>query len=119
GSSRIRAFDQPPSLNTRACSGDTTTKASKASGSLGWATERRAPAKERASDSGVLEAWSTTPRGPSPANKVTADAPGASPRSTESGSHGEPSSSSAKQNVYLPGLPRVARSTPPGRPPPT
>ena len=36
-----------------------------------------------------------------------------------SGSHGEPSSSSAKQNESLPGLPCAARSTPPGRPPPT
>ena len=59
------------------------------------------------------------PRGPSPANRVTAESPAASPRSTDNGSQGEPPSSSAKQNVYLPGLPRVARSTPPGRPPPT
>ena len=44
---------------------------------------------------------------------------GAKPRSTCNGSHGEPSSSSGKQNESLPGLPCVARSTPPGRPPPT
>ena len=117
-SSRNRAFDHPPSRNTRACSGDTTMKASNAIGSLGWATVRRAPANDRASDSGVRDAWSTMPRGPSPANNVTADVLGATPRSTDNGSHGERSSSSAKQNVYLPGLPIVARSTPPGRPPP-
>src|SRR5207302_1689414 len=60
-SSRSRALDQPPSRNTRACSGDTTMKASKAIGSFGWATVRKAPANDRARDSGVLEAWSTTP----------------------------------------------------------
>ncbi len=59
------------------------------------------------------------PRGPSPANRVTVDASGAKPRSTAIDSHGEPASSSAKQNVYLPGLPNVARSMPPGTPPPT
>ena len=50
---------------------------------------------------------------------MTADFPDARPRSTDSGSHGEPASSSAKQNVYLPGFPSVALSTPPGLPPPT
>ena len=42
-----------------------------------------------------------------------------SPRLTASEVHGEPSSSSAKQKLTLPGLPCAARSTPPGRPPPT
>ena len=45
--------------------------------------------------------------------------PGAAPKSHASGGHGEPSSSSAKQKPILPGLPCVARSTSPGRPPPT
>src|SRR5918912_50828 len=118
-SSRSRAFVQPASRNTRACSGEMTTSASKARTSLGWAMVRRHQANERASDAGVRESWSITTRGPSPANNVTAEASAGRPRSTESGSQGEPSSSSAKQNVYLPGWPRVARSTSPGRPPPT
>ena len=59
------------------------------------------------------------PRTPEPANKVTADLPGAMPRSTESGSQHESSSFSAKQKPTLPGVPSVARSTPPGLPPPT
>ena len=41
------------------------------------------------------------------------------PRSTESGSQHESSSFSAKQKPTLPGVPKVARSTPPGLPPPT
>ncbi len=41
------------------------------------------------------------------------------PRSTANDSQGEDSSSSAKQKEYLPGWPSVARSTPPGLPPPT
>ena len=45
--------------------------------------------------------------------------PGVAPKSAESGVHGDPSSSSAKQKAILPGLPWVARSTSPGRPPPT
>src|SRR3954469_14955002 len=118
-SSRSRAFDHPPSRNTRACSGDTTMKASNTNANLGCATDRRPKANDRASDSGVRDTWSTMPRVPSAANRVTADTPDVTPRSTDNGSHGESSSSSAKQNVYLPGLPSVARSTPPGLPPPT
>ena len=56
---------------------------------------------------------------PSPWNKVTALLPGAMPRRTDSGSQSGSDSSSAKQKVYLPGLPKVARSMAPGRPPPT
>ena len=67
--------------------------------------------RDRASDSGWRDSWSMTPRGPSPAKRVTVDAPAANPRLTDRGSQGEPSSSSAKQKLYLPGLPRVARST--------
>ncbi len=43
-------------------------------------------------------------RGPSPANSVTVFAPAGAPRSAESGPHGEPSSSSAKQNESFPGI---------------
>ena len=53
------------------------------------------------------------------ANSVTAMSPARQPRSTAAAPTASPSSSSAKQNVYLPGLPSVARSTSPGRPPPT
>src|SRR6266487_1343365 len=118
-SSRRRDLDHPASRKTRACSGDTTRTASHARASLGWATTWRQAAKVPASDSGVRDCWSTSGCTPEPANSVTAEVPTATPRSTASGSHGEPRSSSAKQNVYLPGLPWVARSTPPGRPPPT
>ena len=55
---------QPASRNTRACSGETTSIASNPSGSFGWATVRRHAANERASDSGVRDSWSTTPRTP-------------------------------------------------------
>ena len=41
------------------------------------------------------------------------------PRETESGVQSGSVSSSAKQKVYLPGLPCIARSISPGRPPPT
>ncbi len=50
---------------------------------------------------------------------MTALLPAAMPRRCASGSQSGSDSSSAKQKVYLPGLPRVARSMPPGRPPPT
>ena len=46
---------------------------------------------------------------------VTADTPSGTPRAVASGSHGEPSSSSATQKLNLPGCPRVERSIPPGR----
>ena len=62
--------------------------------------------------------WSTTQRGPSPAKTVRASAPGVAPRLSASVPNGE-SGSSQKQNDSLPGLPWAARSTPPGRPPPT
>src|SRR5262249_32519042 len=118
-SSRRRAFDQPPSRNTRPCSGETTRIASKPSAIFGCGTAGMHAASERASDSDVRLSWSTTPRTPSPAKSVTADESAGRPRSTCNASHGEPASSSAKQNVYLPGLPSVARSISPGRPPPT
>ena len=57
-------------------------------------------------------------RPPAP-NRVTAEAPGAMPRSTLSGCQAGSDSSSAKHSVYLPGQPRVDRSIPPGTPPPT
>src|SRR5262245_7659159 len=57
--------------------------------------------------------------GPSPGNTVIASTPGPTPLAVASDVHGEPTSSSAKQNDSLPGLPCVARSTPTGRPPPT
>ena len=56
---------------------------------------------------------------PSPWNSVTAFLPGAMPRATLSGVQVGSLSSSAKQNVYLPGPPSTARSSSPGRPPPT
>src|SRR6185436_11725512 len=99
--------------------GDTTSIAPMPITSLGWLTARSLAANERASDSGVREIWSTMADGPCPGNSETVDAPRANPRSTDSGSHGEPASSSAKQNVYFPGPPNAARSMPPGTPPPT
>ena len=68
--------------------------------------------------SGSRDFWSTTQRGPSPANTVSASAPGAAPRDSASVVNGE-SGCSQKQNESLPGLPWAARSTPCGRPPPT
>ena len=56
---------------------------------------------------------------PSPWNSVTVEVPGLNPRATLSGVQVGSDSSSAKQKVYLPGLPNTARSTPPGMPPPT
>ena len=50
---------------------------------------------------------------------VTADVPAGMPRSTDSGSQIESSSSSATQNVNLPGWPSVERSSWPGKPPST
>ena len=77
-------------------------------------------ANERASDSGSRDSWSTTPRTPSAANSVTADAcRRAGPARRAAAPTAIPASSSAKQNVYFPGVPSVARSTSPGRPPPT
>ena len=58
-------------------------------------------------------------RGPSPANTVTASMPDPTPNWPASVPYGESMSFSAKQNDSLPGAPCVARSTPPGRPPPT
>ena len=116
---RSLALDQPASRNTRPCSGATTSTASDMSANLGWNTPSRAQAIDRASDSGSRDFWSAKPCGPDPAKSVTAEVPSGMPRSTDSGSQGEPASSSAKQKVYLPGLPSVALSTPPGRPPPT
>src|SRR5438876_609215 len=60
-----------------------------------------------------------TPCAPSPWNSVTAFLPAAMPRRWASGSQSGSLSSSAKQKVYLPGLPKVARSMAPGMPPPT
>ena len=73
--------------------------------SFGWATERRQAAKVRASDSAERDFWSMIACGPWPANRVTASTPGSSPRATDSGARGEPSSSSAKHQPSLPGLP--------------
>src|SRR5436305_2056088 len=102
-SSRTRALDQPPSRNTRPCSGETTTTTSKPSAIFGCGTARRQAASERARDSGSRLSWSTIPRTPSPANRVTADASGARPPSTCSGSRGEPAPYSVQPSVYLTG----------------
>src|SRR6185369_11084544 len=99
--------------------GDSTSTALPASQSFGCPTPNRPMASERTSSSGVRDRWSMKPCTPSPWNRVTALLPGAMPRRTDSGSQSGSDSSSAKQKVYLPGLPRVARSMAPGRPPPT
>ena len=78
---------------------------------------RSEAAKLRVRDSGSRLSWSTIPWTPPAANTVTASP--ATPREAANDSHGLVSSASAKQKVYLPGHPSVARSTPPGRPPPT
>src|SRR4030088_2708061 len=96
-----------------------TSMASKAIADLELTTVLRQAARVRHNDSGVRDNWSAIPWTPAPANKVTVDTPDGGPRSTESGSQGDPASSSAKQKLYLPGFPSVARSTSPGRPPPT
>src|SRR2546425_8436931 len=118
-SSRSLALDQPASRKTRPCSGEMTQRASQARPHFGCPTTRRQAANDRASASGVRASWSKNGWTPEPANNVTAEVPGGRPRSTERDSQGEVSSASAKQKVYLPGLPSVARSISPGRPPPT
>src|SRR3954453_7064466 len=96
-SSWSRAFDQPAFRNVRWCSGQTTSSASQDGASLTLWIAFNDSAMLRARLSGSRDFWSRTPCKPKPANRVTAEAPGFSPRSTESGSQHEPSSSSAKQ----------------------
>ena len=93
---------QPASANTRACSGPTTRMASKPSGSFGCCTVRRHAANVRASGSGVARllvddaarALAGEERDASTCRRERRARPA-------SGAHGEPSSSSAKQNDEL------------------
>ena len=116
---RKRSLSHPASPNTRACSGDTAKRASKAIGSLTWATASSDWANVLARDSGSREIWSTMGAGPWPANAVTVLTSLAKPRSTDSEFQGESCSRSAKHRVHLAGCPCIDRSTPPGRDPPT
>src|SRR4051812_17930276 len=79
-----------------------------------------APAQPRmhARSSGVVARWSEIDSGASQPTTVTTESSRAKPRSTCSGSHGLPASSSAMQKPSLPGWPRVERSSRPGAPPP-
>src|SRR6476659_5453559 len=110
---------QPDCRNTRACSGPIASKQSNAMTSFAWCSVRRLAARLRESDSASRDSWSTIARGPSPVNNTTVFVPGAAPKSADKGDQGEPSSSSAQQKAIFPGFPCVARSTSPGRPPPT
>ena len=68
---------------------------------------------------GVVLRWSEIESGASAAISVTVDVPGANPRSTAAAPTGCVSSSSAMQTPRAcPGGPSVARSRPPGAPPP-
>ena len=62
--------------------------------------------------------WSEIDSGASQPTTVTTESSRENPRSTCSGSHGLPSSSSAMQKPSLPGWPSVDRSSRPGAPPP-
>ena len=114
-SSRRRALLQPASRKTRRCSGETTSIGVEADHELRVRDRAQAHrANDAASDSGVRDSWSTMPRTPSPAKSVTADCSGSRPRSTCERLPRRSGSCSAKQNVYLPGWPSVARSISPG-----
>src|SRR5213595_1336241 len=77
------------------------------------------PAIANTSASAVAEPWSLTLWGASAPHTVTQLSAARKPRSTWSGAHGDTASCSATQYEYLPGWPRVARSSRPGRAPPT
>ena len=112
----------PPALplKIRQCSGESTTKASMHSTSFGCPIEFKVIASERASDSGLREPSSMFGLKPPPPKRVTADAPGAMPRSTPSGCQsGSDSSSGEAQGVLARPTQGRAGSIPPGTPPPT
>src|SRR2546422_3708042 len=67
----------------------------------------------------LVEPWSLTLWGASEPHTVTQLSAAPKPRSTWSGAHGLSASFSARQYEYFPGWPSVARSSRPGRAPPT
>src|SRR3954469_19936935 len=71
-----------------------------------------------ARSSGVVARWSEIDSGASQPTTVTTESSRENPRSTCSGAHGLPASSSAMQKPSLPGCPSVDRSSRPGAPPP-
>ena len=89
----------------------------RASGDATSAVRRRASGR---ASRARASSWSTTQRGPSPGNSVIASMPGRDARARRRSCRtGDSTSFSAKQKPILPGMPWVARSTSPGRPPPT
>ena len=100
------------------CSGEMTSMPSMPNTTRGETALRRLAASDRVSDSGERLSWSMTRLGPSPQNAVTVLCDRSKPRSSASEFQGEPASSSAKQKPCLPTWPSVARSMPPGAPPP-
>ena len=95
--------------------------ASKPSGSFGWCTRAQARGERaRPAPRASRASWSTTQRGPSPGNTVTAFVPGANAALTgQRRPTASPPRPRRSRTTSLPGLPCAARSTPPGRPPPT
>src|SRR2546422_11068476 len=77
------------------------------------------PASAKTSASALVEPWSLTLWGASEPHTVTQLSAAPKPRSTWSGAHGLSASFSARQYEYFPGWPSVARSSRPGRAPPT
>ena len=118
-SSMKRWRSHPASENRAMCSGDTTSRPSMPMTVRGDTLASRPSASILTSESADRLFWSTTIRGPSPQNAVTTSCERLKPRSSARVVHGEPTSSSAKQKPSLDMLPWVARSTPPGAPPPT
>ena len=101
------------------CSGQTTKRTCPV-GVLAWPTEAivrpRLPTRPRA----VRAVCSTRICGPLVAGKTeTTSSSGSNPFSTCMGAQGLRSSHSANASVYFIGVPRVERSVPPGRAPPT
>ena len=110
---------QPAPAQRAMCSGDSTSMASIPSIIRGDTVACSAWARCLVNDSGLRDRSSAKILGDSPAKTVTVDWPARQPRLPASDVHGEPASSSAKQKPTLAGEPNVARSTSPGRPPPT
>src|SRR3989441_4049214 len=77
------------------------------------------PASAKTGASALVEPWSLTLWGASEPHTVTQLSAAPKPRSTWSGAHGLSASFSARQYEYFPGWPSVARSSRPGRAPPT
>src|SRR4051812_47422451 len=117
--SRSRCLLQPAPANIAWCSGQMTYTDVPPSGhQFGLHVAAPAQPSAHARSSGVVARWSEIDSGASQPTTVTTESSRANPRSTCSGSHGLPASSSAMQKPSLPGWPSVDRSSRPGAPPP-